>query len=205
MRSLVYKGIIKNMFTGIITHLGRVESITKPSDTRIKISAENLPLLGLGASIACSGICLTVVNSGQNYFEADVSEETINCTNFRDLKTGSLINLEPSLKIGDELGGHFVTGHIDDVAKVLSIKSLDGSHVFEFSIPEDLGKYIARKGSITINGVSLTVNEVEKNSFFVNIIPHSFEVTNFCDLKIGNLVNLEIDILARYLDRMNNV
>ncbi|MCF8474491.1 MAG: riboflavin synthase [Emcibacter sp.] len=196
------------MFTGIITDIGSVKSISNKGDTHIKLNtAFETGTIDIGASIACSGVCLTVVDKGDDWFAVDASAETLACTNIGDWTVGMGVNLERALKIGDELGGHIVTGHVDGVGKVLSITSEGDSKRFQFSVPRDLAKYIAEKGSATVNGVSLTINEViddkDQTSFGVNIIPHTQEKTTFSKLKIGDRVNLEIDILARYVARMN--
>ncbi|MHA1540089.1 MAG: riboflavin synthase [Alphaproteobacteria bacterium] len=190
------------MFTGIITHIGTVTEITKPHDTRLKIEAAGLGKVIIGASVAHSGICLTVVESGEDWLIVEASEETLSCTTMKNWQVGEKVNLEKSLKVGDELGGHFVTGHVDAVGKILSVEVDQGSHIFTFEIPQKLQKFIAQKGSVTINGISLTVNAVTGNQFAVNIIPHTFSVTNLGGLVAGDNVNIEIDVLARYIARM---
>ncbi len=197
------------MFTGIITDVGTIRKITKNGDARILLNTLfDTTTIDIGASIACSGVCLTVVDKGDDWFAVDVSAETLSCSNLGDWTEGVPVNLERALKVGDELGGHIVTGHVDGVGEVLSITPEGESKRFCFSVPANLTKYIAEKGSITINGVSLTVNEVidekDKTSFFgINIIPHTQEKTTFSEMQKGNRVNLEIDVLARYVARMN--
>ena len=190
------------MFTGIISHIGIVKEITKPHDTRFKVEAKEFGIVSMGASICHSGICLTVVDSGKDWFVVEASEETLSCTTMKNWKIGDKINLEKSLKVGDELGGHFVTGHVDAVTKILYIEKSKGSHIFTFETPINLIKFIAEKGSVTINGVSLTVNKIKENKFEVNIIPHTFAVTNLGILSSGDEINIEIDILARYTANM---
>lgn len=189
------------MFTGIITDVGHVLE-TSPV---LKIStAYDTKTIDIGASIACSGVCLTVVDKGDDWFSADVSEETQSCTTMGGRSVGNGINLERALRVGEELGGHIVTGHVDGVSDVLSVNPDEDSVRLTFSFPDGLAKFIAAKGSVTINGVSLTVNEVEEGFFGVNIIPHTTEKTTFADVKAGDRVNIEIDILARYVSRMSN-
>jgi len=198
------------MFTGIITDVGKVQSITENGDSRIVIkTAYDTSSIDIGASIACSGTCLTVVDKGGDWFSVDVSAETLSCTNIGDWQEGSAVNLERALKVGDELGGHIVTGHVDALGKILSITGEGDSLRVQFSIPARLAKYVAEKGSVVVNGVSLTVNEVvdqDGDSIFgINIIPHTQQNTTFSTVKVGDQVNLEIDILARYVARMNEV
>lgn len=195
------------MFTGIITDKGRVRAISKPADTLIEIdTAYDVARIAIGASIACSGPCLTVVRrgvtDGQGWFAVEASEETLSKTTLSDWKVGTPLNLERALKVGDELGGHIVSGHVDGVGRIASITPEGGSWRFKFETPPDLMRYIAQKGSIAIDGVSLTVNEVEGNTFGVNIIPHTFAVTTFGQMTQGQRINLEIDTLARYVERI---
>ncbi|MCF6214807.1 MAG: riboflavin synthase [Emcibacter sp.] len=198
------------MFTGIITDVGTIRKISRDGDTRILLNTLfDTKTIDIGASIACSGVCLTVVDKGDDWFAVDVSAETLSCSNLGDWTEGGPVNLERALKVGDELGGHIVTGHVDGIGEVLSITPEGESKRFYFSVPANLAKYIAEKGSVTINGVSLTVNEVidekDKTSFFgINIIPHTQEKTTFSEMKKGDKVNLEIDVLARYVARMND-
>ena len=197
------------MFTGIITDVGRVRNIAHKGDTSIILNtAFDTASIDIGASIACSGVCLTVVDKGNDWFAVDASAETLSCTNLGDWVEGTRVNFERAMKVGDELGGHIVTGHVDGMGEIQSITPEGDSVRMLFSVPQNLAKYIAEKGSVTINGVSLTVNEVidedQKPSVFgINVIPHTQEKTTFSDVKVGDKVNLEIDILARYVARMN--
>ncbi|MBL4894956.1 MAG: riboflavin synthase [Emcibacter sp.] len=197
------------MFTGIITDVGRVRNIAHKGDTSIILNtAFDTASIDIGASIACSGVCLTVVDKGSDWFAVDASAETLSCTNLGDWVEGTRVNFERAMKVGDELGGHIVTGHVDGMGEIQSITPEGDSVRMLFSVPQNLAKYIAEKGSVTINGVSLTVNEVidedQKPSVFgINVIPHTQEKTTFSDVKVGDKVNLEIDILARYVARMN--
>lgn len=192
------------MFTGIITDVGRIENISKNKDLRLTIQTsfkqENLVV---GSSIACSGPCLTIVESKDNLFSVEVSNETISKTNIRKWKPGNLINLEKGLKVGDEIGGHFVTGHIDGVIKLIDKKSDAGSLVLTFEQNKDLRKFIPPKGSISIEGVSLTINKSLENEFTVNIIDHTQKNTTLGELVIGQSVNIEVDMFARYINQLN--
>ena len=191
------------MFTGIITDLGSVQAILKRGDTRFQINTSyDTNSIALGASISCSGTCLTVVEKGKNWFAIDVSGETLSKTALGCWSEGTPVNLERSLKLSDELGGHFVAGHVDGVGVITSIDQEGDSFKFEFRFPEDLSRFIARKGSITVDGVSLTVNEITNNTFVVNIIPHTQNVTSFGTSRIDDRVNLEIDLLSRYVARL---
>jgi len=194
------------MFTGIVTDLGRVREIRQTADAedrRILIETNyDTAAITLGASIACAGPCLTVVETGPDWFAVDVSGETLDRTTVGRWQVGSRINLERALRIGDELGGHLVTGHIDGVGE-LEARRDDGESVrMEVGTPGELMKFIAEKGSISIDGVSLTVNEVGASSFGVNIIPHTLNATTLGEMVQGTAVNLEIDLLARYVARL---
>ena len=200
------------MFTGIVSHIGKVENISHPNDWELSISVQKLSQsepsfdfdkLIIGASIACSGICLTLKKISDNVLFFDVSDETASKTNFLNWKIGTIVNLEKSLKVGDELGGHFVYGHVDTTSKVVSIEKINGSYKISFYVQDQFMKYFSPKGSVSIDGVSLTVNEVYSDTFSVNIIPHTWAYTSFLNFKIGTVVNIEIDILARYLERLN--
>ena len=202
------------MFTGIISHVGKIESITQIKDWEISISiidydsssiASSFHSLILGASVACSGICLTLKKIENNFFFFDVSHETANKTNFLSWKVGYLINIERSLKVGDEIGGHFVYGHVDTTAIVKSIDEIKGSYKISFLMSGNFRKFIAQKGSVTIDGVSLTVNKTKQNIFYVNIIPFTWSHTCFRSYKKGSIVNIEIDILARYLEKLQKI
>ena len=191
------------MFTGIITDLGSVQAILKSGDTRFEINTSyDTNSIALGASISCSGTCLTVVEKGENWFATDVSGETLSKTSLGCWSEGTPVNLERPLRLSEELGGHFVAGHVDGVGVITSIDQDGDSFRFEFGFPEDLTRFIARKGSITVNGVSLTVNEITDNTFVVNIIPHTQSVTTFGTSRIDDRVNLEIDLLSRYVARL---
>jgi riboflavin synthase len=196
------------MFTGIIDHNGEIIKITKKrnKDISIFVLTKFKPKdIKLGSSICCNGVCLTVckIKKLKNKLELsfDVSNETINCTNFSKLKIGSKINLEKSLRMGDEISGHFVFGHVDEVSKLLTIKRIKGSHQLKFSKSKKLSKYIAKKGSIAVDGVSLTINSTDSKSFSVNIVPYTWEHTNFNKLKVNSLINVEVDMLARYVSQ----
>ena len=190
------------MFTGLVTDVGLIRSIVGTGDCRIKIETAYLTAeIALGASIACSGVCLTAVELGDNWFAVDASEETWSKTTLGEWKDGRRLNLEKSLRIGDELGGHLVFGHVDGVAKVVERRPDGESIRFTIETPADLAPYIASKGSVALDGVSLTVNEVAGDRFGVNVIPHTAEVTTFSGLEAGDLLNLEVDMLARYVAR----
>ena len=198
------------MFTGIITDVGTINSAQQRGDLRLTIGCGyDMAGVDLGASIACSGCCLTVVDKGADWFAVDVSSESLSKTAGQIWVEGHKLNLERALKIGDELGGHIVTGHVDGVGHVVGITPEGGSHRVDVRIGADIAPYIAAKGSVTVDGVSLTVNSVsdEKDgtaTFGLNIIPHTWEVTAFADLTLGQAVNIEIDVLARYLARMRD-
>ena len=192
------------MFTGIITNIGHVVAMSKHGDAMFKISMDyDIRTIAMGASIACSGVCLTVmdlgVSQGKDWFMVQVSDETLSKSTLKSWKIGTKVNLERALKVGDELGGHIVTGHVDTVTKVLGYERVKDSMVIEIAIPEGFNKYVSEKGSVTIDGVSLTVNNVFPKSFFVNIIPHTQQYTTLGSLQMGDLVNFEIDPLARYV------
>jgi riboflavin synthase len=198
------------MFTGIITALGRVSAvwpIGSGCDMRLVIDtpAEFLrdPPVALGASIACSGCCLTAVDLGVDWFAVDASAETLAHTKLGTWQTGSKVNLERSLRVGDELGGHLVSGHADGVGQAMSATAENGSVRWIFRVPPDLARFIAVKGSVAVDGISLTVNEVRGDTFGVNIIPHTAVVTSFGDMQPGDAVNIEIDMLARYVARLS--
>jgi riboflavin synthase len=192
------------MFTGIVTDIGMIASVEKKNggDLRLGIYTNyDLNKTDIGASIACSGCCLTVVRKIDDIFFVDVSAETISKTNIGDWTDGTKINLEQALKIGDELGGHIVSGHVDGLATLIGLEQEDGSHILTFEVLKELGGFIAPKGSVTIDGISLTVNEVDGTHFGVNIIPHTWEKTTLGQIKIGDTVHIEIDMLARYVKR----
>ncbi|WP_374472659.1 riboflavin synthase [Phenylobacterium sp.] len=191
------------MFTGIVTDVGRVRSVRQTNrDRRYEIeTAFDLSTVDLGASIAHAGCCLTVVEKGEGWFAVEVSGETLDKTTLGDWQEGRRVNLERAARVGDELGGHIVSGHVDGVGEVISVAEEGGSHRVRIRVPRPLHRYIAPKGSITVEGVSLTVNEVEDDVFGVNLIPHTWDVTTLGQLAPGVRVNLEIDMLARYLAR----
>ncbi len=200
------------MFTGIVSHIGKVEYIIHPNDWELAISIQKMSQsedffdfdkLKIGASIACSGICLTLKKNTDNILFFDVSDETASKTNFLNWNVGTIINLEKSLKVGDELGGHFVYGHVDTTSEIKTIEKINGSYKITFIIKDEFMKYFSPKGSVSIDGVSLTVNEVLSKTFSVNIIPHTWAYTSFFNFKVGTVVNIEIDILARYLETFN--
>ena len=195
------------MFTGIITDIGIVRSAEDRDDRRLVVGCGyDLSTVDLGASIACSGACLTVVDKGKDWFAVDVSHETLSRTVSGQWDEGARLNLERSLRVGDELGGHIVTGHVDAVATVVEAHVDGGSTRLTLFAPDSIGKGIAAKGSIALDGVSLTVNEVEdaggETRFTVNLIPHTLEATTLDGIAAGRQLNVEIDILARYLERM---
>lgn len=191
------------MFTGIITDVGRVRSVEKQGDTRFTIeTAFDMDAVPIGASIANNGVCLTVVEKGQGWFAVQASAETLSKTTLGSWVAGTRVNLERSLKLGDELGGHLVYGHVDGVATVVGVRP-DGESVrLTFEAPAGLEKYVASKGSVALDGVSLTINEVDGARFGINIIPHTQIATTFGELKPGDRVNLEVDMLARYVARL---
>ena len=191
------------MFTGIITDVGRIVAVEQRGDLRLRIACGyDMATVDLGASIACSGVCLTVVGKGEDWFDVDLSAETVGRSAPGMWDEGRRLNLERSLKLGDELGGHIVTGHVDGVGAVLEAEPVGDSRHVLVEAPTALARYIAAKGSIAVDGVSLTVNAVDGARFELNIIPHTAQQTNFADLAVGSRVNLEIDILARYIGRM---
>ncbi|WP_336977857.1 riboflavin synthase [Brevundimonas nasdae] len=191
------------MFTGIVTDIGRVREVRETDrDRRYEIeTAWNTDGIDLGASISHAGCCLTVTEKGHGWFAVEVSNETLSKTTLGAWKTGDGVNLERAARLGDEMGGHVVSGHVDGLGRVISITPEGGSHRIEVEAPAPLHRYIAAKGSITVDGVSLTVNAVEGQVFSLNIIPHTWDVTTLGRLKVGDPVNLEIDMLARYLAR----
>ena len=195
------------MFTGIITDIGIVRSVEQKGDLRLTIGCSyDMGTVDLGASIACSGACLTVVDKGEDWFAAELSQETVSKTAPGLWAEGARLNLERALRVGDELGGHIVTGHVDAVATVAEAKEVGGSIDLRLEAPRELGGGIAAKGSIALDGVSLTVNHVEDageaTRFTVNLIPHTADHTTLGGIAAGRKLNLEIDVLARYLKRM---
>jgi len=191
------------MFTGIVTDVGRVRAVRETNrDRRFEIETSfDLSTLDIGASVSHAGCCLTVVEKGPDWFAVEVSGETLAMSTLDGWREGRRVNLERAARVGDELGGHIVSGHVDGIGEVLSIESEGGSHRVRIQVPKPLHRFIAPKGSITVEGVSLTVNEVEDDVFGVNLIPHTWDVTTLGELRPGARVNLEIDMLARYLAR----
>ncbi len=196
------------MFTGIVTDIGRVRRLTRPEggDTRFEIeTAYDTAGIAIGASIACSGVCLTAIETGPGWFAVEASDETLSCTTLGRWRAGRRINLERALRAQDELGGHIVSGHIDTVGHVVSRAPASGSEVFRFAVGRAFGRYVAAKGSVAVDGVSLTVNAVEDGEdsrFSVNLIPHTLAVTTLGDLQQDSPFNLEVDLMARYVQRM---
>lgn len=197
------------MFTGIVTDVGRVLEVRQEGDLRARIgTAYDVAGIDIGASIACEGVCLTVVDrgadAGQGWFDVQISAETVSKTNIgrNAWAPGRRLNLERALKVGDELGGHIVSGHVDGVAEVVGLRAEGDSLRVTFRAPEDFARFIAPKGSVALNGTSLTVNEVEGRDFGVNLIPHTRAVTTWGDVALGDAVNLEVDTMARYVARL---
>lgn len=199
------------MFTGIITDIGTITAVEMRGDLHVRIAcAYDTGTIDIGASIACSGACMTVVELGPDWFAVDISAESVSRTPPGRWQVGTRLNLERSLRVGDELGGHIVTGHVDGVGTIASISEEGDSHRFEIHAPKELAPYLAAKGSIAVDGISLTVNSVTDEAdgrarFGLNIIPHTNSVTTMGGLKAGDGVNLEIDVLARYLGRMEHL
>ena len=197
------------MFTGIITDVGHLASVSGSGDTRFEIETVYEPdSINLGASIACSGVCLTVIEKGTrddtHWFAVEASKETLDVTTAGDWQVGHNLNLERALKLGDELGGHIVSGHVDALAEIVNIRPEGDSQRFTFRAPKDIMRFVAPKGSITLDGTSLTVNEVEGDTFGVNLISHTQSVTSWGAAQVGDRVNLEIDVLARYVARLKD-
>ncbi len=194
------------MFTGIVTDVGRVRHVEKRGDTHIAISTNyDVDAVDIGASIACSGICMTVVDKGtaaDRWFAVTASGETLSKTTLGTWKVGDPVNLERPMRVGDEFGGHIVTGHIDGTAELIRVAPEGESTRMTFELPASISRFVAPKGSVALDGVSLTVNEVDGHRFGVNIIPHTFKVTTFGRAKPGWKVNIEIDLLARYVARL---
>ena len=192
------------MFTGIVTDIGIIAALDQQGDLRARITTGyDTAGIDMGASIASDGVCLTVVDLGPDWYDVQISAETVNMTNLGKWAVGKRVNLERALKVGDELGGHIVSGHVDGVAEVVSIKDEGDSTRVQMRAPNDLARFIASKGSVALNGTSLTVNEVEGNVFGINFIPHTKDFTTWGDVALGDMVNLEIDTLARYVARLS--
>ncbi len=196
------------MFTGIVTDIGRIVETKVTGDLRARIATRyDVGGIDIGASIACDGVCLTVVALGsvpENWFDVEISGETVSKTNLSGWLPGKRINLERALRVGDELGGHIVSGHVDGLAEVVRVTPEGGSVRVRFRVPEGLARFIAPKGSVALNGTSLTVNEVEGAEFGVNFIPHTQAATTWGEVAVGDLVNLEVDTMARYVARLRD-
>ena len=192
------------MFSGIIENKGNVKEFKKIKDYRL-ILKTNLKFKDIkkGSSVCCNGVCLTVINKKRvnNFTDLyfDVSDETVNCTNFKEIKLGDLINIEKSLRVGDEISGHFVFGHVDDAGVLVSSKKKGDSHELKIKTSKKIKKFIAKKGSISVNGISLTINSIKGGIISLNIIPYTWNKTNLNKLKVGDRINLEVDMLARYV------
>ncbi len=191
------------MFTGIITDIGTIREVERDGDMRARIATGyDTSRIDIGASIASDGVCLTVVALGPDWYEVQVSAETVARTNLGGWAPGRRVNLERALRVGDELGGHIVSGHVDGVAEVVSVAEEGDSTRVRLRAPADLARFIAPKGSVALNGTSLTVNEVEGDEFGVNLIPHTKQAATWGEVRVGDRVNLEIDTLARYVARL---
>ena len=201
------------MFTGIVTDIGEIIELEQRGDLRARIKT-SYPTedIALGASIACDGVCLTVIEIGDHWFDVEISSETISKTIIgypgqnKDAvawHVGCKVNLERALKVGDELGGHIVSGHVDGVAQIVQLEVVGDSTEVLLEAPKELARFIAVKGSVTLNGTSLTVNKVDGNSFCINFIPHTKTVTTWGQMRLGDAVNIEVDTLARYVDRLH--
>jgi len=193
------------VFTGIIKAQGRIAAIEKRGgDVRLRVTADGLPWpdYAVGDSIAVNGVCLTAVRLLEDGFDTDVSVETLDVTTLKHLEVGDSVNLEPALRVGDALGGHLVSGHVDGIGRMTARSDDARSIRMTFELPAELARYVARKGSICVDGVSLTINEVSGNTFGLNIIPHTAEMTTMGNYEVGTAVNIEVDLLARYIERM---
>lgn len=191
------------MFTGIVTDIGTITELTQEGDLRARIATGyDTAGIDMGASISSDGVCLTVVDLGPDWYDVQISAETVSKTNLSAWVRGKRVNLERALRVGDELGGHIVSGHVDGVAEVVSVVDEGDSTRVQLRAPDDLARFIAPKGSVALNGTSLTVNEVQGAIFGINFIPHTKDVTTWGDVAVGDAVNLEIDTLARYVARL---
>lgn len=191
------------MFTGIITDIGTITALEQEGDLRARIrTGYDTASIDMGASIASDGVCLTVVGLGADWYDVQISAETVSKTNLESWRVGKRVNLERALRVGDELGGHIVSGHVDGVAEVVAVADEGDSTRVTLRAPDALARFIAPKGSVALNGTSLTVNEVSGPDFGINFIPHTKEVTTWGDVSVGDAVNLEIDTLARYVARL---
>ena len=194
------------MFTGIITDIGEIRELEQRGDLRARIGTSyDTNGIDLGASIASDGVCLTVIGLGDDWYDVEISAETVSKTNLGDWTVGKRVNLERALKVGDELGGHIVSGHVDGVAEIVAMEDEGDSTRVTLRAPTELAKFIAPKGSVALNGTSLTVNDVDGCDFGINFIPHTKEATTWGDAKVGQSINLEIDTLARYVARLNEM
>jgi riboflavin synthase len=198
------------MFTGLVTDVGRIRSVEHDGDTRVTIEcAYDTESIHMGASICCAGVCLTVVEKGDGWFAIDVSDETLSCTTLGNWGEGSAVNLERSLRLGDEMGGHIVTGHVDCVGEITAMSSVNASCKMDIIVPLKFAKLLVSKGSVCVDGTSLTVNKVVDRAYdslmSINLIPHTQDATSFKHSTVGDKVNLEFDILARYVARMQNI
>ncbi|MDX1743211.1 MAG: riboflavin synthase [Ruegeria sp.] len=194
------------MFTGIVTDIGTVTELDQQGDLRARIKTDyDTAGIDIGASIASDGVCLTVIALGDDWYDVQISAETVSKTNLDSWQVGKRVNLERALKVGDELGGHIVSGHVDGVAEVVAVQDEGDSTRVTLRAPKDLARFIAPKGSVALNGTSLTVNDVDGCDFGINFIPHTKEVTTWGDVSVGDRVNLEIDTLARYVARLVEV
>ena len=194
------------MFTGIVSDIGTVLELEQKGDLRVRIGCSyEEDSIDIGCSICCNGICLTIIGRGTNettYFDVEISSESLTKTNSKFWKIGSKQNLERALRLGDELGGHIVSGHVDGVAKVSAVKEIGDSTKIEFDVPDPLAKFCASKGSVSLNGTSLTINDVSGSKFSVNLIPHTKSETNWKFVQVNDDINLEVDTLARYVSRL---
>ncbi|WP_170769349.1 riboflavin synthase [Ruegeria lacuscaerulensis] len=191
------------MFTGIVTDIGTITELDQQGDLRARIqTGYDTAGIDIGASIASDGVCLTVIALGDDWYDVQISAETVSKTNLDGWKLGKRVNLERALKVGDELGGHIVSGHVDGVAEIVAMQDEGDSTRVTLRAPKDLARFIAPKGSVALNGTSLTVNDVDGCDFGINFIPHTKEVTTWGDVAVGDKVNLEIDTLARYVARL---
>ncbi|MEX0349804.1 MAG: riboflavin synthase [Paracoccaceae bacterium] len=194
------------MFTGIVTDVGTVIELDQQGDLRARIqTGYDTAGIDIGASIASDGVCLTVIALGEDWYDVQISAETVSKTNLGAWQMGKRVNLERALKVGDELGGHIVSGHVDGVAEVIAVEDEGDSTRVTFRAPDDLARFIAPKGSVALNGTSLTVNDVQGAEFGINFIPHTKEVTTWGEVSVGDHINLEIDTLARYVARLGEV
>ncbi len=192
------------MFTGIVTDMGEIVELEQRGDLRARIKTSyDTGGIDIGASIACNGVCLTAIELGPDWFDVEISAESVSKTNIGTWTVGARVNLERALKVGDELGGHIVSGHVDDVAEIVKIRDEGDSTRVTIKTTPALSRFIASKGSITLNGTSLTVNEVEGDEFGVNFVPHTKKVTTWGEMAEGDKVNLEVDTMARYVARLH--